>query len=73
MAPISTHVQDTANVMIGISCMKTIVALMSCWKNRFRVKDVGMCGNPKVGLESVLEKPNRSQKVKFESRVSVAF
>ena len=32
-----------------------------------------MCGNPKDGSESVLEKPNQRQKVETESRVSVAF
>ena len=32
-----------------------------------------MCENPKVGSESVLEKPNQRQKVKTESRVSMHF
>jgi hypothetical protein len=32
-----------------------------------------MCGNPKVGSESVFLKPNRAQKIKPEVRFSVAF
>jgi hypothetical protein len=59
-----------------INCSQTFFLnsyLMTLMHKRNDFSCVGMCGNPKVGSGSVLEKPNRSRKVKTESGVSVVF